>query len=393
MVKPLETKNIGLRGIPVADTKISMVDGKYGRLIYRGYNILDLARRSSYEETSYLLLHGELPTKIDLKDFKERLARERGLPEGVITQLMEKEKTAHPMDVLQSAVPLLADYDPLTRVETKTANHDKAVKLVAKVATIVAHWDRIRKGLEVVKPDPNLTHAENFLYMLKGEKPDALTSKFFDTCLVLHADHEFNPSTFAAREVASTRAHIYAAVTAALGALAGELHGGANSKVMEMLMEIGSTDKVEEWVERKIDAHERIMGLGHAVYKTTDPRAKILAKMSRELGKRNGVTKWYDMTEKVRRVAQRELKNRKGLSLYPNVDFYSASLYYSMGISPDLFTPVFAVSRVAGWCSHVIEEKFAEAQPKPQLYRPKAIYIGKYCGAENCEYVPLNQRG
>ncbi|MBW1983004.1 MAG: citrate (Si)-synthase, partial [Deltaproteobacteria bacterium] len=275
---------------------------------------------------------------------------------------------------------------------SKEANVQKAIRLVAKLATVVAAWDRIRNGHDPVEPNPDLNHAANFLYMLKGKDPEEDIANFFDVALVLHAEHGFNASTFAAREIASTRAHMYAAVAGAVGSLSGELHGGANTRVMEMLMEIGSPDRVEEYVRSQFDAGQRIMGLGHAVYKVDDPRAHILAPMSKAVGERFGETRWYEMSELLERVAKEEFRKRKGRDIYTNVDFYSASLYYMMGIPMDLFTPIFAISRVAGWTAHVIEEQFAEAAPKPMLYRPESEYVGEYCGPEVCTFEPLEAR-
>jgi citrate synthase len=267
-----------------------------------------------------------------------------------------------------------------------------AIRLIAKFPTIIAAWDRIRNDKEPVKPSPKLDHAANFLYMLKGEEPVAEESRVMDTCLVLHAEHSFNASTFAAREVASTRAHIYTAVAAAVGSLSGELHGGANVRVMEMLSEIGSLDKVEAYVNQQFDAGRKIFGLGHAVYDTDDPRAHILAPMSKAMGERSGDTKWYQMSQLLEKTGKDEFKKRKSKDIYVNVDFYSASLYYAMGIPMDLFTPVFAISRIAGWSAHVIEEYFAGAAPKPMLYRPESEYIGDYCGPDVCELEPLKER-
>jgi citrate synthase len=390
---PQETKNIGLRGIVVADTMISGVDGEKGRLIYRGYDVRDLVENSTYEEVAYLLLHGSLPSPRELEKFLAALRAERALPSGVLRHLEGRERSAHSMDVLQSTIPLLVDYDEDAREESKEANLRKSIRLIARMATIVASWDRIRKGHEAVPPKEDLSHAANFLYMLHGTVPDPEIAKDFDVCLILHADHTFNASTFAAREVASTRAHIYASISAALGALSGELHGGANTRVMEMLQEIGSPEKAEAWVKARFEAGERIMGMGHAVYRTMDPRAVVLAEISRKLAEKRGETRWYEITERVREATEAEFRRRKGREIHPNVDFYSASVYHAMGIDPDLFTPVFAVSRIAGWCAHVIEEKFAEAQPKPALYRPRANYIGQYCGPSGCPYIPLEQRG
>lgn len=388
----LETKDIGLRGITVADTKISAVDGEKGKLIYRGYDIDELARSSTFEETVYLLLYETLPTKKELEIFNETLASQRQLPVGIIRHLKKRKKTAHPMDVLQSVIPMLADFDDEARFGTKSSGIKTSINLVAKTATLVAYWDRIRKNLEIKKPDESFGHAANFLYMLKGDMPDAQTARDFDICLILHAEHSFNASTFAARVVASTHAHIYACVGAALGALSGELHGGANAQVMKMLFEIGDSGRAEKWIKAKLDAGEKIMGMGHAVYKTEDPRARILSGISGRLAQKTGNTKWFELSQKIERVVREEFKKRKGRDIYPNVDFYSPSIYCAMGIDLDLFTPLFAISRTSGWCAHIIEEKFAEAQPKAVLYRPEAEYIGKYCGTEPCKYVPLEKR-
>jgi citrate synthase len=387
-----ETKNIGLRGIPVADTKISAIDADRGQLIYRGFDITDLARHSTFEEVAYLLLFGELPNRHQLKPFQESLAAERGIPEALLRSMEVRPKSSHPMDVLQSSVAMLADFDPEARVMEKEADLRKAQRLIAKFPTVVAAWDRIRKGRILVAPDPSLSHAAHFLYLLKGDMPDPETARDFDICLILHADHTFNASTFAAREVASTRAHMYASVAAALGALSGELHGGANAQVMEMLMEIGEVNHVPPWIMRRLDAGERVMGMGHAVYKTDDPRAIILRAMSERLGKRLGDPKWYEMTHVVEKRTRDVFKERRGKEIYPNVDLYSASVYHLMGIDRDLFTPVFAISRISGWTAHIIEERYAEAQPKAALYRPKADYIGKYCGPEACTYSPIESR-
>ncbi len=386
-----ETKDIGLRGITVADTRISAVDGEKGKLIYRGYDIDELARYSTFEETVYLLLYETLPTKKELEIFKETLASQRQLPVGIIRHLKKRKKTANTMDVLQSVIPMLADFDSEARVETKGANIEKSIKLIAKIATLVAYWDRIRKNLEIKKPDERLGHAANFLYMLGGVQDEEI-ARDFDVCLVLHAEHSFNASTFAARVVASTRAHIYACVGAALGALSGELHGGANTQVMKMLFEIDKTERVEKWVNAALDSGKKIMGMGHAVYKTMDPRAMILYRISEKLADRTGDKKWFELSRKIENVVRAEFKKRRGKDIYPNVDFYSPSIYSMMGIDPELFTPLFAVSRISGWCAHIIEEKFAEAQPKAVLYRPEAEYIGRYCGSEGCKYVPLEKR-
>ena len=384
--------NTGLRGVVIADTRICDVDGPNGRLIYRGYLVQDLARYASFEEVVYLLLYEKLPDKAALAELKRRLSAERPLPPEVIAALKTRPKDALPMDVLQCVVPMLAQHDPDIRDPSMEASLRMAVRLIAKFPTIVAAWDRIRNGKEPIDPTAELNQAGNFLYMLSGRMPDDDVAKFFDTALVLHAEHSFNASTFAAREVASTRAHIYAAVAAAVGSLSGELHGGANVRVMEMLLKIGSAAAVKDYVKQEFDAGRKIFGLGHAVYDTDDPRAHILAPMSKVMGERIGEPKWYDISTLLEKTGKEEFKQRKGRDIYVNVDFYSASLYYSMGIPVDLFTPVFAISRIAGWSAHVIEEQFAGAAPKPMLYRPESEYVGEYCGPDVCELTPLEER-
>lgn len=384
--------NTGLRGVTIASTRISDVDGQKGRLIYRGYLIRDLAERASFEEVVYLLHQEKLPDAKELAEFREKLAAERYLPDSVIAALRACPPDALPMDILQAGVSLLANHDPeLTQMNAEAADR-KAVRLVAKFPVLLAAWHRIRQGKEPVAAVPDLDHAGNFLYMLSGKRPDEEVAHFMDVALVLHAEHSFNASTFAAREVASTRAHMYAAVSAAVGSLSGELHGGANVRVMEMLKEIGSVDNVEAYVNRQLDEGKKLFGLGHAVYKVDDPRAHILAPMSKKMGERIGEPQWYEISRAVERQGKEIFKERKGIEIFTNVDFYSASLYYALGIPTEFFTPVFAVSRVAGWTAHVIEEQYAEAAEKPALYRPESDYIGDYCGPDECAFVPLEDR-
>jgi citrate synthase len=387
----MDTRNIGLRNIEVADTKICSIDGENGKLIYRGYDILDLANHSTYEETAFLLLFGELPSLEELNGFNHKLIKLRKIPESLIKNMKNKPVKAHPMDILQSSVLELADYDPNRMDEGKETNLTRAISLIAKIPTIVAAWDRVRRGMEVIEPLDDNTHAHNFLFMLKGEHPKHEVSKIFDISLILHAEHSFNASTFAAREIASTRASLYACVGGALGALSGELHGGANIQVMKMLLEIGDTENVENWVRKRLESGGRVMGMGHAVYRTTDPRSEVLATLSRAISKEKD-TKWYEITEKVELMTKQIMWEKRKILIYPNVDLYSASIYYSLAIPVDLNTPIFAISRIAGWNSHVIEEKFAEAAPKPALYRPKAVYVGRYCGPMGCEYTSLSNR-
>ena len=386
----METKNIGLRGIEVADTKISNIDGGKGKLIYRGFDILDLTKNSTFEETAYLLLYDKLPTKQELNEFNTKLVEARYIPKQMQKNMENWRGDADPMDMLQAFVSALAGYYD-EEFANKDASYEKAINLIAKVPTIIASWQRIRNGLDIVDPDASLSHAANFLYMMSGEKPDSEVERIFDVCLILHADHTFNASTFTARQVASTRAHMYSASSAAIGALSGELHGGANTEVMKMLLEISDIEKVEPWIKEKLSQGEKVMGMGHAVYKTYDPRAQVLKELSRKLAAKSK-EKWFDMTEKIETATISEMKSQKGKDIYPNVDLYSASIYYMLKIPVDLNTPIFAISRVAGWAAHIIEEKFAEAAPKTALYRPKAVYVGKYCGPQGCEYKTLDLR-
>ena len=385
------TLNTGLRGVTIANTRICEVDGKRGRLVYRGYLIQDLAQ-SSYEEVAHLLLHEQLPTADELKAFRAALTAERGIPPEVVAALKTRPATAHPMDILQAAVPMLAHHDPDLTDASREAALRMAHRLIAKFPTVLAAWHRIRGGKEPVVPSEELGHAANFLYMLNGQAPSETAARAIDTALVLHAEHAFNASTFAAREVASTQAHMYAAIAAGVGSLSGALHGGANAKVMQMLLAIGSTDKVADFVNAELDAGRKIFGLGHAVYDVDDPRAHILAPMSKALGELAGNPRWYEMSALIEKTAKEIFRRRKNADIPVNVDFYSASLYYYLGIPVDLFTPVFAIARVAGWAAHIIEEQFAGAAPKPVLYRPESEYVGDYCGPEVCEFTPIEQR-
>jgi len=384
--------NTGLRGVTIASTKISDVNGAEGKLVYRGYLIKELAGKTSFEEVAYLLLYERLPDRKALVDFKQQLAAQRSVPEAILSAMKTMPRDALPMDVLQATVPMMASYDPDIHLRDLASATGMAARLIARFATIVAAWDRIRNGREPIAPDPELSHAANFLYMLSGKPPDREQAGFFDVCLVLHAEHAFNASTFAAREVASTQAHIYAAVAAGVGSLSGPLHGGANTRVMQMLLEIGAVEKVDDYVADILDSGGVIMGLGHAVYQVDDPRAHILAPMSQTLGQRSGDTRWYDLSKALEVKGKAAFKKKKGRDIFVNVDFYSASLYYYMGIAVDLFTPIFAISRIAGWSAHIIEEQFGGAAAKPTLYRPESDYVGDYCGPEECAFVPLDQR-
>ena len=371
------TTTAGLRGVAAASSSISDVNGEIGELIYQGYNIHDLVKSSTFEEVVFLLWHKRLPKLSELNDLKQSLAAHYELPPEILKLMGQFPREADPTDVLRTAISALEFYDHSARDLSRAASLGTATKLTAQFPALVAASDRLRRDLEPLKPKPEHNIATNFLYMLKGEMPSEHDARIFDICLVLHADHEFNASTFAARVVAGTLADMYAAVTGAIAALSGPLHGGANTAVMKTLLEIGSVENVEGFVKRALAEKRKIMGFGHAVYRTEDPRATHLRQFSKELGELAGETKWYEMSRRIEEVMMRE----KGL--YPNVDFFSASAYYSMGIPLDLFTPIFAVSRISGWTGHILEQ-YADNK----LIRPRAEYVG----ARDVPYVAIEKR-
>ena len=392
MAQIVNVKNIGLRGVTVADTKISFIDGERGILIYRGYRIEQLAENASFIEVAYLLQNATLPDKTQLDDFEKQVIKARDVPQFVFDSFKAWPRVAKPMDVLQAAVPLLAMADPDIGDESREANARMAIRLLARLPVVVAAWHRTRQGLDPLPSEDSLPHAANFLYQLHGKIPDPETAKDLDTCLTLHADHTFNASTFACREVVSTRAHMYAGVTAGIGALSGSLHGGANARVMKMLLDLESEMDIPGWVKSRLAGGERIMGMGHAVYKTMDPRARFLKDMGARLGKKKGRERWPELSGQIEKAGLEEFSTRGKTDIQPNVDFFSAPVYHIMGIPLDIMTPIFAISRVSGWCSHILEEKFAEAQEKAALYRPKAEYVGHYCGLMGCEYELIEKR-
>ena len=367
----------GLRGVVVGASTVSDVVGDKGELIYQGYNIHELAKHSSFEEVAFLLWNKRLPVQPELDELKSRLGTSYSLPDQVIDVIRQTPKEADPIDTLRTAVSALEAHDKTARDISINNGRDIAIKLTAQFTTLVAAIDRLRNGKDLVNPQTNASIATNFLLMLKGEQPSEQDVKLFDVCLILHADHELNASTFTARVVAGTLATVYASVVAAIGALSGPLHGGANTNVMKTLLEIGEVDNVESFVKRALAEKRKMMGFGHAVYKTEDPRATHLRQFSKEVGERAGNTKWYEMSRKVEEVMMRE----KGL--YPNVDFFSASTYYMMGIPLDLYTPIFAVSRIIGWTAHILEQ-YADNK----LIRPRAEYVGQ----RNLPYVPIEER-
>lgn len=367
----------GLRGVVAAQSKIGDVNGEQGILIYQGYDIHDLAEHATFEEVVYLLWHGDLPTQAQLDELKTDLRANYGAPPEIIAAMQYMPKDADPMDVLRTCVSALDFYDKDGRGTGRESATKAAIKLTGQIGTIAAAWDRIRSGKDAVKPDSSLSIAENFLYMLRGEKPDAEEARMFDVCLILHADHELNASTFTTRVVAGTLADMYGCVTAGIAALAGPLHGGANTAVMKMLIEIGDLDKVDAWLDKALEEKRKIMGIGHAVYKTEDPRATWLRRYSKTMAEKTGESKWFDISQRIEKL----MLEKKGM--HPNVDFYSASTYYLMGIALDMYTPIFAVSRISGWTGHILEQ-----YGNNKLIRPRAEYVGE----RDRKYVAIADR-
>lgn len=368
----------GLEGVVAANSAICYIDGDAGVLAYRGIDIHELAEKSTFEETCYLLWFGRLPQRAELDDLNRKLAAERKIDPAIYEVMERLPKTVTPMEVLRTAVSALSFYDKEAEAVDHDSNVRKSIRLTSQIAVIVAGFDRIRKGKKVTAPDPSLSHAANFLLMLNGEKPTPTAEKALDVALILHADHEFNASTFAARVTAATLSDMHSSITSAIGALKGPLHGGANEAVMRMLFDIDKKgEDPVQYVKNMLANHKKISGFGHRVYHTEDPRATHLRQMSRDLG-RSANPKWYDMSAKI----EQYIKNDKHLNA--NVDFYSASTYTTLGIDVDLFTPFFAVSRISGWTAHVIEQ-----HDDNRLIRPRAEYVGP---AYPIRYVAIEQR-
>ena len=368
----------GLQDVVAATSSICWIDGQKGILSYRGIDIHDLAEHSTFEEVCYLLWFGHLPKQTELDEMKTAMGRSRDLPEPVVQLLNSLPADAPPMDVLRTAVSALSHFDPDVAANDKPANLRKTYRLTGQIASIVATADRIRNGLEPVSPDPELSHAANFVYMLTGNKPDATAERALDVALILHADHEFNASTFAARVTVATLTDMHSAITAAIGTLKGPLHGGANQDVMRMLIDIGETERAETYIKEALARKQKISGFGHRVYRTEDPRATHLRRMSRDLSESSGNRTWFETSRVIEEVVKRE-KN-----INANVDFYSATVYYNLGIPVDLFTPLFAVSRISGWTAHVLEQL-----DNNRLIRPRAEYTGP---PHPAPYIPMNER-
>ena len=370
----------GLEDIVATSSSICFIDGDRGILAYRGYDIHDLAPHATFEEVCYLLWHGRLPNRAELGDLQSQFAAGRALPDGVI-RLLRQLPPSEAMDTLRTVASALSHYDRDAADDSPAANYRKAVRLTAQMASLVAAIGRLEQNQGPIDPDPVMGFAANFLYQLTGQRPDALAVRAIDCALVLHADHELNASTFAARVAAATLTDIHSAIVGGIGALKGPLHGGANAEVMKMLLDFGATasaEKVESTIREKLARKEKIPGFGHRVYKTMDPRAVHLRQLSKDLGKRSGQTHWVEMSERIEALVKGEKK------LNPNVDFYSASMYYALGIPVSLYTPIFAVSRTSGWTAHVLEQ-----YANNRLIRPRAEYTGK---AVPQPWVPLEQR-
>jgi citrate synthase len=368
----------GLEDVVAADSSICYIDGERGILSYRGIDIHELADHSTFEEVCFLLWEGRLPRREELDQMRRSIGAERALPRPMLELLSSLVPHLTPMDAVRTMVSALAETDPDVADMGRPGNMRKAVRLTGQIATIVAAHHRIRDGKPVIETDPSLSHAEDFLRMLNGTRPSAEAKRAFDMALVLHADHELNASTFAARVTAATLADMHSAITSAVSTLKGPLHGGANEAVIRMLLEIASLDRVDDFLHAKLERKEKIMGFGHRVYHTEDPRATHLRAMSKALAESSGETRWYDMSRRIEKIMNEEKK------LNSNVDFYSASVYYMLGIPPDLFTPIFAVSRIAGWTAHVLEQ-----YANNRLIRPRAEYIGPEYPQP---YVPIEKR-
>ncbi|BCS94012.1 Citrate synthase [Metallosphaera sp. J1] len=365
----------GLEDIAIKETSITYIDGELGRLYYRGYSIFDLASFSNFEEVAYLIWYGKLPTRHELEDFKSRLAEERSISEDISNFVKRTAKSGNPMDILRTAVSMMGLED---RSDGDLIG--KAIRMTAKIPTIISLIQRTKRNQEFVEPDPSLSHSENFLYMIRGERPSPTDSRIMDVSLMLHMDHEMNASTMACLVVASTLSDIYSSVVAGISALKGPLHGGANSEALKQFMEIGTPDNVEKYVMNKLSSGQRLMGFGHRIYKSMDPRAKILKEYATQLSKTEEIKRLFEIANKVEEIGIKILGRR---GIYPNVDFYSGLVFYSMGFDPDLFPTIFASARVIGWTAHV-----DEYLKDNKLIRPKAIYVGDL----GKRYVPIEER-
>lgn len=372
----------GLEGVVAAESNICRIDGQEGKLYYRGYSIQDLAAHSSFEEVTYLLLYEKLPTAKELEDFTRRMRDGRGIVAPIRQMIRSFPLGAHPMELLQSVISYLSSYVDHKIQHSAYCNCRDTLHQIGQLPTVVAAYQRFKDAKPFVEPRADLNHGANFLYMLRGSEPEEYEGKIMDTALLLHAEHGFNASTFTARVVASTLSTCYCSISAAIGALFGSLHGGANEKVLSMVEEIGSADKAEAWVESALEKKQKVMGMGHRVYKAKDPRAIIMEDFLKELSEKKGDSRYYDILKEVERVF-RDRMEEKGKPIYPNVDFFSGAVYTMLGIPKILFTPIFAMARASGWLAHILEQR-----QDNRIYRPTSIYHGP----EGREFVPISAR-
>ncbi len=371
----------GLDNIHIKESKICFIDGEASRLFYRGYSIEDLAEKSTYEETAYLLIKGKLPSKSELDEFQAKLASHRPLETTLLQLIQSFPVSGHPTDALRTSVSALGLYDTQPLTDSKEARIDKALRILAKAPTMVAAFERVRNRKDPIAPKPSLSHAANFLYMLTGKEPDLYDAHIMDVALILHAEHEMNASAFACTVTASTLADMYSIICSGIGALRGPLHGGANEAALKTVLEVGDRESAEDYVAKALAEKKRIMGFGHRIYKTWDPRYKILKRIGADLAAKKGQTRFFETAVAIETSA---LKHLSGTTIFPNVDSYSGVVFHMLGIPTDLFTPIFAMSRIAGWAAHAIE--YLEDN---RLIRPKALYVGEL----GLPFVPIESRG
>jgi citrate synthase len=372
----------GLEGVIAAESEVCQIDGANGKLYYRGYSIEELAKDSSFEETTYLLLYEKLPTKEELKDFSQRMRDSRGLQESVRNMIRDFPRTGSPMELLQSVISYLSSSVEHQIEHSATCNCRQTLHQISQMTTVLATYQRFREGKSYVEPRSDLSQGANFLYMLRGQEPTPEEGRIFDTCLTLHAEHGFNASTFTARVVASTYSTCYCSISAAIGALAGFLHGGANERVMDMVDEIDTKDKVDAWLDKALGERRKVMGMGHRVYKAKDPRSIVMEKMLADLSRQRGDSTLYDLLKQIEKSFRARMEE-KGKPIYPNVDFFSGAVYTLLVIPRDLFTPIFAAARSPGWLAHILEQR-----KDNRIFRPRALYAG----SQPRPYVPIDDR-
>jgi citrate synthase len=373
----------GLEGVIAAESRICNIDGEQGKLYYYGYTIRDLVADCSFEEVTYLLLYGELPTNEQLEQFSKRMRASRDLKPPIVEMIREFPRDNHPMELLQSVISYLSGYVDHKIEHSATCNCRQTLHQIAQLPTVIAAYQRFQEGKEYVPPKEELSHGANFLYMLRGEVPDDDEGEMMDKCLILHAEHGFNASTFTARVVASTLSTCYCSISAAIGSLFGSLHGGANEKVLNTVEEIGSKDKVVSWLDKAMGEKRKVMGMGHRVYRAKDPRAYVMEEYLKNLTEKYGNRTYYDILKSLENEFRSRMEE-KGKPIYPNVDFFSGAVYTLLGIPSHLFTPIFAMARVSGWLSHILEQRSDN-----RIYRPRGLYVG----SNERKFIPIEERG